>query len=80
MGSAPYYDPSAMTRIPHDFRDASLYELALTHSSAGAAEDNERLEFLGDAVLDLIVAEVRGFARVIVGRPLRTHPRDLRGW
>jgi ribonuclease-3 len=32
-------------------------ELALTHASTGAAEDNERLEFLGDAVLDLIVAE-----------------------
>ena len=40
-----------------DFRDPRLLELALTHASTGASTDNERLEFLGDAVLDLIVAE-----------------------
>jgi len=44
-------------QIPHEFRDAGLLELALTHASTGARSDNERLEFLGDAVLDLIVAE-----------------------
>jgi ribonuclease-3 len=43
--------------LPHDFQDERLLELALTHASTGASEDNERLEFLGDAVLDLIVAE-----------------------
>lgn len=43
--------------LPHDFRDPALLELALTHASSGRASDNERLEFLGDAVLDLIVAE-----------------------
>ena len=46
-----------MADLPHDFSDPELLELALTHASTGAAEDNERLEFLGDAVLDLIVAE-----------------------
>jgi ribonuclease-3 len=46
-----------MPAVPHDFRDPRLLELALTHSSAGRAKDNERLEFLGDAVLDLVVAE-----------------------
>jgi ribonuclease-3 len=46
-----------MTPVPHAFRDPSLLELALTHASTGSSEDNERLEFLGDAVLDLIVAE-----------------------
>ena len=46
-----------MARIPHEFGDDSLLQLALTHSSTGAQRDNERLEFLGDAVLDLIVAE-----------------------
>ena len=45
------------TELPHRFADPSLLELALTHSSTGRALDNERLEFLGDAVLDLIVAE-----------------------
>jgi ribonuclease III len=43
--------------LPHSFADPSLLELALTHSSTGRALDNERLEFLGDAILDLVVAE-----------------------
>jgi len=33
------------------------FELALTHRSHSAGADNERLELLGDAVLDLIVAD-----------------------
>lgn len=36
--------------------DATLFEQALTHRSAARA-NNERLEFLGDAVLNLIVAQ-----------------------
>ncbi len=46
-----------MPSVPHEFRDPALLELALTHSSAGRDRDNERLEFLGDAALDLVVAE-----------------------
>lgn len=46
-----------MARLTHRFRDAGLLELALTHASASDGPDNERLEFLGDAVLDLLVAE-----------------------
>jgi ribonuclease-3 len=46
-----------MSPLPHAFHDERLLALALTHASTGASEDNERLEFLGDAVLDLIVAE-----------------------
>jgi ribonuclease-3 len=46
-----------MPALPHEFRDPALLELALTHSSTGASADNERLEFLGDAALDLVVAE-----------------------
>lgn len=49
---------AAMIALPHRFADPSLLELALTHAShTPNAEDNERLEFLGDAVLDLVVAE-----------------------
>jgi ribonuclease III len=48
--------------IGHDFSDPALLELALTHSSARAGarltQDNERLEFLGDRVLGLAVAEL----------------------
>jgi len=36
--------------------DLGLFETALTHRSAGGS-NNERLEFLGDAVLSLLVAE-----------------------
>ena len=49
-------------RLGHDFSDPALLKLALTHASArpGARpdEDNERLEFLGDRVLGLAVAEL----------------------
>ena len=41
----------------YDFRSSSLLELALTHRSY-SAENNERLEFLGDAVLDLVLSDV----------------------
>jgi ribonuclease-3 len=43
--------------LPYSFRDPALFELALTHASCQTERDNERLEFLGDAALDLIVAE-----------------------
>lgn len=43
--------------LNYKFKNKDLLELALTHKSAKKASNNERLEFLGDAVLDLIVAE-----------------------
>lgn len=39
------------------FRDPQLLKEAFTHPSAGKPFNNQRLEFLGDAVIDLIVAE-----------------------
>jgi ribonuclease III len=39
-----------------NFRDPALLKSALTHRSAGA-DNNERLEFLGDAVLGFVIAE-----------------------
>jgi ribonuclease-3 len=41
----------------HAFKDAALCRAALTHRSAGG-EHNERLEFLGDAVLNCSVARL----------------------
>jgi ribonuclease-3 len=41
--------------LGYECRDASLLEAALTHRSAGGAH-NERLEFLGDAVLNCVTA------------------------
>lgn len=52
---------SLETKLQYHFRDPSLLELALTHSSfaneKGAHRDNERLEFLGDSVLGFITAD-----------------------
>lgn len=42
--------------LEYEPRERELFEAALTHRSA-PEEDNERLEFLGDAVLGLIIAE-----------------------
>ena len=47
---------NASTCGGHDFRDPSLLARALTHRSAAPAH-NERLEFLGDALVGAIVAE-----------------------
>ena len=44
-------------RIGHRFADARLLSRALTHRSFGA-DHNERLEFLGDAVLSLAISSL----------------------
>jgi ribonuclease-3 len=44
-------------RLGHRFRQADLLARALTHRSFGA-DHNERLEFLGDAVLSLAVSSL----------------------
>ena len=67
-------DPAAalQARIRYTFRDESLLRLALTHSSLAVergeasgrnepnrtSEDNEQLEFLGDAVVGLVITEL----------------------
>lgn len=43
--------------IKYRFRNLALLKEALTHKSYDRTQNNERLEFLGDAVLDLIVGE-----------------------
>ena len=45
-------------KIGYTFQDKSLLEKAFIHSSLGR-ENNERLEYLGDAVLQLIVTETQ---------------------
>ena len=45
----------AESRLGYRFRDPALLDAALTHRSAGRT-NYERLEFLGDAVLTLVVA------------------------
>jgi ribonuclease-3 len=55
---------SLEARLGHHFRRVGLLETALTHKSflnerpSPGREDNERLEFLGDAVLDLAIGHL----------------------
>lgn len=49
-------------KLGYTFRDISLLENALTHSSCanesrGRLQSNERLEFLGDSILGMVVAD-----------------------
>jgi ribonuclease-3 len=44
-------------RIGYSFRDPALLRAAMTHSSTGDDTNNERLEFLGDRVVNLVIAQ-----------------------
>jgi len=44
-------------KLGHAFTDPALLRRALTHASADNEVSNERLEFLGDRVLGLVIAE-----------------------
>ncbi|HSM14022.1 MAG TPA: ribonuclease III domain-containing protein, partial [Thermoanaerobaculia bacterium] len=81
--------------LGHRFHDPGLLTLALAHRSGaneqGLPENNERLEFLGDAVLGLIAAEwlfrrypdrpegdlARRKAQLVSEGPLAEHARAL---
>ncbi len=62
MQTAPYQD-FAKTKLGFEFKDINLLITALTHRSyvnehkKSVSEHNERLEFLGDAVLELAVTD-----------------------
>jgi ribonuclease-3 len=66
MPSTPQPSPYAILegKLAYTFRDASLCEAALTHKSwmnesqETDRTDNERLEFLGDAVLALVTSDL----------------------
>ena len=46
---------SLASRLGHQFSDQKLLKTALTHRSFGSP-NNERLEFLGDGILDCVIA------------------------
>lgn len=48
--------------IGHNPRDPALFVQALTHGSTGQSPDYQRLEFLGDRVLGMVIADLL-FAR-----------------
>jgi len=43
--------------IAYAFQQPQLLELAMTHRSFNGAENNERLEFLGDSILNFVIGE-----------------------
>jgi len=45
-----------LRRLGYPFKDLSLVDLALSHRSIGA-KNNERLEFLGDSIVNFLIAE-----------------------
>ncbi|MBR6666946.1 MAG: ribonuclease III [Clostridia bacterium] len=57
-----------MNTLGYQFKNPSLLKRALTHPSMGG-EDNQRLEFLGDAVLQYIMSDIL----------YATHPKDREG-
>lgn len=77
-------------KLDYFFRDRDLAELALTHRSVGRP-NNERMEFLGDALVNLLVAEMlyeahphasegelsRLRAQLVNGQALAVVARDL---
>ena len=50
-------DSGLMQSLGYTFKDPQLLKLALTHPSLGD-QNNQRLEFLGDAVLELCVSDL----------------------
>jgi ribonuclease-3 len=57
-------------RLGHEAKRIELFELALTHKSVGGDQDYERLEFLGDRVLGMVMA------RTLYDR----HPNEPEGY
>jgi ribonuclease-3 len=69
-----------LEKLSYAPRDARLFSAALTHRSVSGA-NNERLEFLGDAVLNLLIAEhlYRAFPTASEGDLSRLRSRLVSG-
>ncbi|MHB0774030.1 ribonuclease III [Halomonas sp. WWR20] len=67
-------------RIGYQFRDPALLELALTHRSYGG-DNNERLEFLGDSIVNFVIAEAlfQRFPQAREGQLSRLRARLVKG-
>lgn len=68
------------TKLGYEFNDAALLKIALTHRSY-AGKNNERLEFLGDAVLNFIAGEAlfKRFPEAREGQLSRLRSRLVKG-
>lgn len=78
-------------RLEYRFNNPELIELALTHRSVSGRHNNERLEFLGDSILNFVIAQdlfqrfpeakegqlSRLRARLVQGKTLAVIAREL---
>ncbi|MFT7414729.1 MAG: ribonuclease-3 [Methylophagaceae bacterium] len=71
---------SLCAQLQVSFRDISLLQQALTHRSA-ASRNNERLEYLGDAILSFVIAEAlfNRFPQVKEGKLSRLRASLVKG-
>jgi RNAse III (EC 3.1.26.3) len=67
-------------KINYQFKDAALLKLALTHRSVGK-NNNERLEFLGDSILGVVISRelYKRFDHVDEGKLSRLRSHLVRG-
>ncbi|WP_428087191.1 ribonuclease III [Candidatus Thioglobus sp.] len=67
-------------KLNYQFKDLSLLKLALTHRSVGK-KNNERLEFLGDSILGLIISKelYKRFEHIEEGKLSRLRSHLVRG-
>lgn len=67
-------------KINYQFKDVALLKLALTHRSMGK-NNNERLEFLGDSILGLVISRelYKRFSQVDEGKLSRLRSHLVRG-
>ena len=67
-------------KINYQFKDVALLKLALTHRSMGK-NNNERLEFLGDSILGLVISRelYKRFSHVDEGKLSRLRSHLVRG-
>ena len=67
-------------RIGHQFAQRELLELAMTHRSYGG-RNNERLEFLGDSIVNFVIAEdlFQRFPKAREGQLSRLRARLVKG-
>ncbi len=67
-------------RLGYVFQDQALLRLALTHRSSGA-HNNERLEFLGDSILNFLIGEAlfQQFAEAREGQLSRLRSMMVKG-
>lgn len=68
-------------KLGHRFGDFSLLAEALTHRSLSAGHNNERLEFLGDSILNCIISDelFRRFTQASEGQLTRLRATLVKG-